>query len=306
MITRFAPSPTGLLHLGHAFSALTAWDMSLAEAGTFLLRIDDLDQTRARPEWEHFIYEDLAWLGLDWPKPCRHESACMQEYEAALDILWSKGLLYPCTCTRRDIAEALSAPQEGGAEIGPDGPVYPGTCRDNMAHERSFPEIHPRPRGVTLRLDMTLACAYSTLFQHRIETPGGGWHAYGGFDETGSGPKGETGRIEFTAAEMVHAIGDVVVARKDFGAAYHLAVVVDDAAQGVTHVVRGEDLFEATKIHVLLQNLLGLPTPRYHHHRLIRDEAGKRLAKRDDARAIRTFREAGATPDDIRAMVGLS
>ncbi|HHB81148.1 MAG TPA: tRNA glutamyl-Q(34) synthetase GluQRS, partial [Aliiroseovarius sp.] len=180
MITRFAPSPTGPLHLGHAFSALTAWDLAQAEGGRFLLRIDDLDQTRARAQWEELIYQDLTGLGLDWPRPCRRESEHMGAYEAALDALWARGLLYPCTCTRRDIAEALSAPQEGAGAVGPDGPVYPGTCRGNMSYERSFPDVYPRPRGVTLRLDMALACASSTLFEHRIDTPTGGWHAYGG------------------------------------------------------------------------------------------------------------------------------
>lgn len=293
MITRFAPSPTGPLHLGHAFSALTAWEAAIARGGTFLLRIDDLDQTRARPEWEDLIYQDLRWLGLDWPTPCRRESECMRDYEAALDRLWAMGLLYPCTCTRRDIREALSAPHE--QPDGPDGPVYPGTCRGNMAHERANPECFARPVGVTLRLDMAQAVQHSGLFKE----------GSGGFDESGHGPNGETGRIEFTPEAMVGGIGDVVVARRDFGAAYHLAVVVDDWAQGVTHVVRGEDLFEATKIHVVLQKLLGLPTPVYHHHRLIRDAAGKRLAKRDDARAIRTYREEGRSPDELRAMLGL-
>ena len=262
MRTRFAPSPTGPLHLGHAYSALLAHDMAQAAGGTFLLRIDDLDQSRARAEWEVQLKDDLRWLGLDWPEPCRRESEHLGEYEAALDRLWDMGLLYPCHCSRRDIREALSAPQEG-APIGPDGLIYPGTCRP------SAPPVGPRPSGLTLRLDMARACS-------AIGEPIS-------FQETGNGPDGKTGRIVATAQEMVETVGDVVVARKEMGAAYHLAVVVDDAAQGITQVVRGEDLFDATRIHVLLQGLLGLPTPGYHHHRLIRDADGKRLAKRDDA-----------------------
>lgn len=200
----------------------------------------------------------------------------------------------------------MSAPQEGAAPtVGPDGPVYPGTCRHKFDHERNFPELHPRPAGRTLRLDMARAVAAEGLFQHRIDTSEGGWHSYAGFDETGTGPDGQTGRIEFTPDEMILGVGDVVLARRDMGTSYHLSVVVDDAAQGITEVTRGQDLFEATKIHVVLQALLGLPTPSYHHHGLIRDEAGKRLAKRDDARALAKFRAEGATPADIRSMVGL-
>ncbi len=302
--TRFAPSPTGPLHLGHAYSALLAHDMALANGGRFLLRIDDLDTTRARPEWEDQIREDLKWLGLWWPEPCRRESDHMADYGAALDKLWQMGLLYPCTCTRRDIRDALSAPQEGDPVQGPDGLVYPGTCRGNMAFERIFPESCPRPTDVTLRLDMALACTQSRAFAPRIDSASGR-NTYLGFHETGHGPEAETNLIEFTPDEMKKNVGDVVLARQDTGAAYHLAVVVDDAAQGVTHVVRGQDLFAATKIHVLLQQLLALPTPTYHHHRLIRDDAGKRLAKRDDARAIASYRDQGKTPHDIRAMVGL-
>lgn len=283
MITRFAPSPTGPLHLGHAFSALLAQDMARAAGGTFLLRIDDLDQSRARAEWETRLKDDLRWLGLDWPEPCRRESEHVAEYHAALDRLWDMGLLYPCRCTRRDIREALSAPQEG-ASAGPDGLIYPGTCRP------SAPPEGARPRDATLRLDMARACGIG-------EAP---------FTETGAGPAGETGTIRTPAAHLIGGIGDAVLSRQGMGAAYHLAVVVDDAAQRVTHVVRGKDLFDATRIHVLLQRLLTLPTPIYHHHALIRDDAGKRLAKRDDARAIAVYRAEGRTPQDIRAMVGLT
>ncbi|MEO3415333.1 tRNA glutamyl-Q(34) synthetase GluQRS [Roseovarius sp. CAU 1744] len=295
--TRFAPSPTGPLHLGHAYSALLAHDMAMSEGGDFLLRIDDLDATRSRPEWEDQLKSDLAWLGLRWPTPCRRESDSMAEYDAALDRLWSMGLLYPCTCSRRDIREALSAPQEG-----PDGLIYPGTCREKRA---AFPRPGDRPRDVTLRLDMAQACRMAGVFDHQLETPEGGCRRVAGFTESGAGPAGDTGRIEFTPEDMCAGVGDVVLARKDVGAAYHLAVVIDDDAQKITHVIRGQDLFEATRIHVVLQHLLGLPTPVYHHHRLIRDEAGKRLAKRDDARAIARYRDDGASPQDIRDMVGL-
>ncbi|MBU2962299.1 tRNA glutamyl-Q(34) synthetase GluQRS [Citreicella sp. C3M06] len=284
MITRFAPSPTGPLHLGHAFSALTAQDMARAAGGAFLLRIDDLDQSRARPAWETQLKDDLRWLGLDWPEPCRRESEHSAEYHAALDLLWQQGLLYPCGCTRRDIRDALSAPQESAPLTGPDGLVYPGTCRP--AH----PPTGPRPRDATLRLNMRRACAIGPA----------------PFTETGAGPLAETGLIATPRARMIEGIGDVVLSRQGMGAAYHLAVVVDDAAQQITHVVRGEDLFDATRIHALLQRLLGLPTPVYHHHALIRDDSGKRLAKRDDARAIALFRAEGRSPADIRAMVGLT
>jgi glutamyl-Q tRNA(Asp) synthetase len=282
-VTRFAPSPTGPLHLGHAFSAITAHDMARRAGGRFLLRIEDIDRARARPEWEAAIFEDLAWLGLTWDGPVMRQRARLPAYRAALARLWEIGLLYPCTCTRRDILSALDAPQEG-VTFGPDGPVYPGTCR-GAARDG------PMPDGAVLRLDMARALA-------RIGEDIA-------FDEAGAGPAGQTGRIVLSRADLLAGVGDVVLARRDMGTSYHLAVVTDDASQGVTHVVRGQDLFEATVIHRILQILLDYPTPTYWHHRLIRDEAGKRLAKRDDARAIRTYRAEGASPADIRRMVGL-
>ncbi|SEM41756.1 glutamyl-Q tRNA(Asp) synthetase [Loktanella fryxellensis] len=266
LITRFAPSPTGPLHLGHAYSAMLAHDMAMAAGGTFLLRIEDIDQTRARPQWEAQILDDLHWLGLTWPTPVMRQSDRGPAYDAALDALWQRGLLYPCTCNRRDILTAASAPQEG-APMGPDGVIYPGTCSGK-------PRSGPRPTDSALRLDTSLALQ--------------GNDAHGLPDDVPT------------------TIGDVVLARRDMGTSYHLSVVVDDAAQGVTHVLRGEDLSDATPIHILLQRLLGLVTPTYRHHRLIRDEAGKRLAKRDDARAIAIYRADGASPQDIRAMVGLA
>ncbi|SDK36807.1 tRNA glutamyl-Q(34) synthetase GluQRS [Aliiruegeria lutimaris] len=283
MITRFAPSPTGPLHLGHAYSALLASDMARAASETFLLRIEDIDQSRARPEWEAQIFDDLHWLGLDWPEPVMRQSERLPVYRAALQELWSRGLLYPCSCRRRDILEAASAPQEGGAPVmGPDGIVYPGTCRD-----RPLPAEMP---AEALRLNMRKALdgIDNILFQ-----------------EDGSGPNGERGTIDIAPETLIGSIGDIVLARRDMGTSYHLSVVVDDAAQGISHVIRGQDLFAATAIHVLLQRILGLPRPIYHHHRLIRDDAGKRLAKRDDARAIGKYRADGASPADIREMVGL-
>ena len=304
-VTRFAPSPTGPLHLGHAYSALLAQDMARAEGGECLLRIEDIDQSRSRAHWEDQIYDDLRWLGLWWPEPVMRQSERQTAYDAALEQLWERGMLYPCTCTRRDIQNAMSAPQEGVPQEGPDGLIYPGTCRAKRnAAEWPHPVLDPVSKDHTLRLCMFSAVA-SIVFDTRLDDVEEGNCSYASFIETGSGPNGETGLIEFTPDEMINAVGDIVLARKGMGTSYHLSVVLDDADQGITHVVRGQDLFEATKIHVLLQRLLGLPTPIYHHHRLIRDEAGKRLAKRDDARAIATYRAEGKTPEDIRAMVGL-
>ncbi|MEQ8895465.1 MAG: tRNA glutamyl-Q(34) synthetase GluQRS [Roseovarius sp.] len=280
--TRFAPSPTGPLHLGHAYSALLAHDMATAAGGTFHLRIDDLDQSRSRTSWETQIYDDLGWLGLSWPRPVWRQSDRLPTYRAALERLWDRGLLYPCTCTRADIRAAASAPQEGAPLHGPDGLIYPGTCRP------ATPPTGPMP-DTPLRLDMRRALT-------AIDAPVT-------FTETGSGPDGETGRV--TPPDVVTTVGDVALARPGMGASYHLSIVCDDAEQHITHVIRGQDLFSATQIHALLQRLLDLPTPVYHHHRLIRDAHGKRLAKRDDARAIATYRDEGKTPADIRAMVGL-
>ncbi|NNE89833.1 MAG: tRNA glutamyl-Q(34) synthetase GluQRS [Silicimonas sp.] len=298
MRTRFAPSPTGPLHLGHAYSAILAHDMARTAGGEFLLRIEDIDQSRARPEWEEQIYDDLRWLGLSWDGPVMRQSERMEAYRATLQRLWDRQWLYVCTCNRRDILEAASAPQEG-ITYGPDGVVYPGTCRPKWR-----PDDAPMPDNSTLRFIMNGWVRRDSRFEHRIVGPNGG-KDFAHFVETGHAPDGQTGRIEFDVHDLPHSVGDVVLARKDIGTSYHLSVVLDDAAQDITHVVRGEDLFEATKIHVVLQRLLGLPTPVYHHHRLIRDEHGKRLAKRNDARAIRTFRDEGASPQDIRRMVGL-
>lgn len=277
--TRFAPSPTGPLHLGHAYSAMLAHDMAAAKGGRFLLRIEDIDQSRARLEWEAQICEDLEWLGLRWPQPVMRQSERLPRYRAALDQLTAMGLTYPCCCNRADIEAAAGAPQEGVPQFGPDGRIYPGTCR-------SRPPSDATERDV-IRLNMEKAVRAAELRD---------------FTETGADFHG---RHVLDPDELISAIGDIILVRRNMGSSYHLSVVVDDADQGITHSVRGADLFDATQIHVLLQGLLGLPTPIYHHHRLIRDEHGRRLAKRDDARAIAKYRAEGATPQNIREMVGL-
>jgi len=281
LVTRFAPSPTGRLHLGHAFSALTAWNIAENSGGKFELRIEDIDTGRSRPEFEAAILEDLAWLGLRWPKPLWRQSARLAAYATALERLKVTGLVYPCTCSRRDITAALSAPQEGAADF--DGPVYPGTCRGRR----------DAPPGAAWRLDLAAAIA-------RL----GGPQALAQLVIRETGPVAP-GVHALDAEALIAEVGDVVLARKDIGTSYHLAVVVDDAAQGVSHVVRGADLMPATPLHRLLQALFGYPVPVWHHHRLIRDESGRRLAKRDQARALATLRDEGATPADIRAMLGL-
>ncbi|WP_282603635.1 tRNA glutamyl-Q(34) synthetase GluQRS [Paracoccus sp. PARArs4] len=270
-VTRFAPSPTGLLHLGHAFSAIVA-----ARAGArFLLRIEDIDRDRCRPEYEAAILQDLSWLGLEWESPVLRQSDRMPAYMDALTRL--ADLTYPCRCRRGDIRAAMSAPQEGALPAGPDGLIYPGTCRGRDMREAAPDDV--------IRLDV--ARAFDALATGRI-----------GFRDGGQDHV-------MTRAQFLSDIGDVILSRRGMGTSYHLAVVVDDAAQGVTLVTRGRDLFDSTFIHVLLQRLLDLPVPDYLHHRLIRDHEGRRLAKRDDARAIRAFRDQGAEPQDILRMVGL-
>jgi glutamyl-Q tRNA(Asp) synthetase len=274
-IGRFAPSPTGWLHLGHAFSAITAHDRARAAGGRFLLRIEDTDRTRCRSDYDQAIHDDLAWLGLTWDATYR-QSDDARPYDAALAHLADLGLTYPCRCTRSDIAAALSAPQEGAPAPGP----YPGTCRHRPMSDRA--------PGDAIRLHLDRALASLPALPH--------------FTETGPAHPG-THHLDPAHLRSTH--GDIILARRDIGPAYHLTVVVDDAAQGVTEVTRGEDLFDATPLHVLLQGLLALPTPTYHHHRLIRDDTGRRLAKRDDARALRRYRAEGATPTDIRALLSI-
>ncbi len=279
--TRFAPSPTGPLHLGHAYSALLAHDRANAANGRFLVRIENIDRARSRPDYETAIFDDLAWLGLSWLEPVLRQSERSAAYDVALSHLVARGFCYPCHCTRGDIRAALSAPQEAAA-TGPDGPVYPGTCR-----HRRMADAGPDD---AIRLNIGAA----------IRALGG----LTGLGFTESGPL-HPGHHTLDTDSLTTGTGDIVLARKSLGTSYHLAVVVDDAHQDITEVVRGADLFAATALHRLLQALLDLPTPDFHHHRLIRDDTGKRLAKRDDARAIARYRADGATRQDIRRMVGL-
>ena len=282
-VTRFAPSPTGRLHLGHAFSALTAFAAARAAHGRFLLRIEDIDATRARPAFEAAIYDDLAWLGLEWETPVRRQSEHMDDYAAALEQLRSAGLLYRCFRTRKEIAEAAtSAPHGAGPDYGFRGAALPPEREAALLAEG-------RPFAWRLSLDaarIALGPAWSGL----------------SFVEEGEAPI--QGRETVLADPGRH--GDIVLARKDVGVAYHLAVVVDDALQGVTHVIRGEDLFEAAHVQRLLQALLGLPTPIYRHHRLLLGPDGKRLAKRNGAKSLGDLREGGASPEAVRAELGFA
>jgi glutamyl-Q tRNA(Asp) synthetase len=282
MKTRFAPSPTGYLHLGHAFAALNAYELARAVGSEFVLRIEDIDQTRCRPEYETAIFEDLAWLGLEWEKPARRQSQHFDDYAAALARLERFGVCYPCFCTRKEIAAEIAAAVD--APHGPEGPHYPGTCRALDPRERA---LRMQSQAYAVRLDLAKA-------QQHV-----GRAIY--FEERGRGPGGEKGRRR---AES-QLLGDVVLARKELPASYHLAAVVDDALQNIELVTRGEDLFHATHIQRLLQELLGLPAPVYAHHRLILDKTGKKFSKRDQAMTLRGLRAAGVTPADIGNRLGL-
>lgn len=273
-LTRFAPSPTGFLHLGHAFSALTAFDAARQAGGRFLLRIEDIDQGRAREEFEAAIFEDLAWLGLVWEEPVRRQSQHMDDYQAALQSLIERNLVYRCFRTRREVAEAIA-----NAPHGEVSDVFVG-------------EALP-PEDEAARLEAGESFAWRLSLKKARAALGPAFFTLMFEDETGL----------VRAQPEKH--GDVVLARKDFPTSYHLASVWDDALQGVTHVIRGEDLRESAHLHVLLQRLLDLPTPRYQHHRLILDETGKRLAKRDEAATLRSLRNGGKTPDDVRARLAL-
>ena len=282
---RFAPSPNGHLHLGHALSALLNFDMARASGGRFLLRIEDIDLTRARREFEEAIYEDLAWLGIAWETPVRRQSEHFEEYRAALDRLKALGLIYPSFESRAEIRSLLLGRGSDWASD-PDGvPLYPGAARTLTAEECARRMQSGEPYA--LRLDMAAAVARAGALT---------------WAETGAGPHGETGLVRAEPA----AWGDVVLGRKETPASYHLAVVLDDALQGVTQVVRGQDLFWSTSIHRQLQTLLGLPSPRYHHHRLVLDAEGRKLAKSTGSTALCDLRAAGATPADIRAMIGVN
>ena len=278
-VTRFAPSPTGRLHRGHAFSALKGFTAARKVGGRFLLRIEDIDQTRCRAEFEAALMDDLAWLGLAWETPVRRQSAHMADYRAALDALHARGLVYRCFRTRRDIAAAIESAPHGAMEAWRGGALAPDEEAPRMA----------RGDGYAWRL--SLAAAERLL----------GGFADLTFQEEGAGPQGETGPI----AARPDLGGDVVLARKDVGVAYHLAVVVDDALQGVTHVIRGCDLFEAAHVQRLLQALLGLPTPAYRHHRLLTDAEGRRFAKRDRAETLQEIRARGVSAQALRLDLGL-
>jgi len=273
-VTRFAPSPTGYLHLGHAFSALTAFDAARAAGGRFVLRIEDIDRGRARPEFEAAIFEDLAWLGLEWEQPVRRQSEHMADYEKVLRGLIERQLVYRCFRTRKEIAEAIASAPHGETEEAFRGEALP-------------------PDEEAAKLEAGEAFAWRLSLKKARSALGPAYFALVFEDETGP----------VRAEPERH--GDVVLARKDFGTSYHLASVWDDALAGVTHVIRGEDLREAAHLHVLLQKLLGLPQPVYRHHRLILGEDGKRLAKRDQAATLKALRESGKTVADVRAMVGL-
>lgn len=286
-VTRFAPSPTGLLHLGHAFSALTAWDAAREAGGRFLLRIEDIDLNRCKPEYETAILEDLAWLGLEWETPVRRQSAHFPEYARTLKDLAKRGLVYRCFKTRKEIAEEIErAPHHPGE--GPEGVIYPGPCEPMSQAEEEARLAAGEPYA--WRLSMR-ACR---------EQLGARFDALS-FIEEGEGPEGEHGEV----AARPETLGDVILGRKDVGTSYHLACTHDDALQGITHVIRGQDLFFATHVHALLQTLMDWPAPRYRHHRLLLDEEGKRFAKRDRSLTLQALREAGETPETIRVRVGL-
>ncbi|HEY2112082.1 MAG TPA: tRNA glutamyl-Q(34) synthetase GluQRS [Dongiaceae bacterium] len=275
IVTRFAPSPTGRLHLGHAFTALFAERLARAGDGRFLLRIEDIDPSRCRPEFETGILEDLAWLGLSWETPPRRQSEHLGEYRKALDTLAVRGLLYPCFCSRREIQAEIAA--AAGAPQGPEGPLYPGTCRGLPDDTRARRIAADEPYA--LRLDSAKAGAVAgPLSWEDLD--------HGLF------------RVE------PGLLGDVVLGRRDAPASYHLAVTLDDHLQGVSLVTRGEDLLPATHVHRLLQALLGLDVPRWRHHRLLLNEKGERLAKRDGAMTLAALRAAGCGAADVRAMAG--
>ena len=278
MRTRFAPSPTGLLHLGHAFAAGFAQREAAQAGGELLIRLEDIDITRTRPEFEAALFEDLGWLGLSWPEPVRKQSEHFDDYRAALAKLEALDLLYPCFCTRKEIQAEISA--AGQAPQGPDGLLYPGTCRSRSPFEREDRIASGAPYA--LRLDVENALRMTGKVLRWLDLAHG----------------------EFEARPEL--FGDVVLARKETPTSYHLAVVVDDARQGITLVTRGEDLLPATHLHRLLQELLGLPVPQWKHHRLITDEYGKRLAKRDNTRSIRSLRESGWTGERVWKAVGLA
>ncbi len=277
IVTRFAPSPSGRLHLGHAYSALVAWHAARENGGRFLLRIEDIDPGRCRPEFDAGILEDLAWLGLAWEEPVMRQSRRMDAYAAALSKLEDRNLLYPCFCTRKDIQREIDAAAHAPHPAGPEGPVYPGTCRRLGADERAARIAAGEAHAIRLRMDDAVSATGPLTFHDRT-----------------------AGTVPVAAA----VFGDVVLARKDVPTSYHLAVVVDDAAQGVTLVTRGDDLLPATHVHRVLQHLLDLPEPDYAHHPLLTGSDGRRFAKRDRSLTLQAMRDAGKSPADVRADAG--
>ncbi|MBA2400530.1 MAG: tRNA glutamyl-Q(34) synthetase GluQRS [Bradyrhizobium sp.] len=285
-VFRFAPSPNGYLHLGHAFSALLNFDLARASGGQFLLRIEDIDATRCRPEFEAAIYEDLEWLGISWETPVRRQSEHFSLYREAVEKLSGRGLIYPAFESRAEIARLVAERETTSPwPRDPDGaPLYPGAAKSFSVAARR--QLIDQGLSYALRLDMAAAAA---------EASGLNWV------EHGEGPGGETGLV----AARPEAWGDVILARKETPTSYHLSVVIDDALQGVTDVVRGQDLFWSTSVHRLLQSLLGIPQPIYRHHRLVLDDAGQKLSKSTRATALRELRGQGATPTDIRRLAGV-
>jgi glutamyl-Q tRNA(Asp) synthetase len=285
IVTRFAPSPTGFLHLGHAYAALSAYEAARAGGGRFILRIEDIDTTRCRREFEYAIFDDLRWLGIAWEEPVRRQSEHFADYALALAKLKTAGLVYPCFCTRKEIAaEIARAGMAPSASESLEG-MYPGTCRSLSEGERA--RRIAGGKVYALRLDVATARA-----RHAGVLA---------FVEHGRGPNGETGN----QTAQPEFSGDIVLARKELPTSYHLAVVVDDALQGVTLVTRGQDLFPATGIQRLLQALLGFPVPEYAHHPLVLDAEGRKFSKRDRGATLAGLREAGRTVAEVRAMVGM-
>jgi glutamyl-Q tRNA(Asp) synthetase len=332
-VFRFAPSPNGYLHLGHALSALLNADRAKAAGGRLLLRIEDIDAARCRPEYETAIYEDLAWLGIAWERPVRRQSEHYEDYRAALARLEAMGLIYPSFESRAEIAAQVAAREPWPRD--PDSaPLYPGNAKAMAPAERARRMAAGAPYA--LRLDMAAALARISSLSSPLEgevarrrasgsereggkqhalaqnstplpnpPPQGGRGLHLSWSESGEGPNGETGLVKANPAANPAIWGDVILARKETPTSYHLAVVVDDAAQGVTDVVRGRDLFHSTSVHRLLQALLGWPAPRYHHHRLILDADGSKLSKSTLATGLRELRAHGASPSDIRKLAGL-
>jgi glutamyl-Q tRNA(Asp) synthetase len=285
-VFRFAPSPNGHLHLGHAYSALLNFDCARQAGGRFLLRIEDIDPTRCKPEFEAAIYQDLHWLGIAWEEPVRRQSRHLDDYRGTIEKLSALGLLYPGFESRAEIAKLVEQREvDARWPRDPDGaPLYPGAAKLLSDDERARRLQSGAP--FALRLDMAAACASAGDLT---------------WDERGEGPEGETGAV----VARPEAWGDVILARRETPTSYHLSVAIDDALQGVTEVVRGQDLFWSTSVHRLLQALLGLPRPAYRHHRLVRDSAGHKLSKSTAATGLRELRAAGATAADIRRLVGL-